>query len=163
MTSDRQNAANRRNARESTGPKSQGGKNRAARNSLKHGLTTSITNDARHASEIDKLAIGIAGHTGDLNILECARVVAAAERELDQIRRIRIGLIEGAGVFGSAKAQRQGGSCEEEPPMKGADESTENAVRKALPNLQRILRYERRAAAKRDKALRRLVLLKTAC
>ena len=39
MASDRQFAANRRNAKRSTGPKSEQGKAKSSRNSLKHGLT----------------------------------------------------------------------------------------------------------------------------
>ena len=39
MTSDRQIAANRRNASKSTGPKSARGKERSRRNALRHGLT----------------------------------------------------------------------------------------------------------------------------
>lgn len=39
MTSARQIAANRRNAQRSTGPRTEGGKDRARRNALRHGLT----------------------------------------------------------------------------------------------------------------------------
>ena len=43
MASDRQIAANRRNARKSTGPRSGAGKKRARRNAYRHGLTLSVT------------------------------------------------------------------------------------------------------------------------
>lgn len=39
MASDRQIAANRENAKRSTGPRSEAGKARSARNALKHGLS----------------------------------------------------------------------------------------------------------------------------
>ena len=39
MTTDAQNEANRRNAKKSTGPRSQAGKAVASQNALKHGLT----------------------------------------------------------------------------------------------------------------------------
>jgi hypothetical protein len=42
MASERQIAANRRNARKSTGPRSGAGKKRASRNAYRHGLTLSI-------------------------------------------------------------------------------------------------------------------------
>lgn len=159
MTSERQIAANQRNARKSTGPRSPAGKDRAAKNALKHGLTARITSDARRAAQIDKLATKIAGAT-DARILECARVIAASALELDRVRRIRIGIIKGSRVLGFATAQLQGGSCQDTSPMKDADEGTESTVRNALLNLQRILRYERRAVAKRDKALRRLIQIR---
>lgn len=154
MSSEGRIVANRRNARKSTGPRSQAGKDRAAKNALTHGLTTSITGDARRAVEIETLAREIAGSTTELRILECARAIAAAGLELDRVRRIRVGLIKGA--FAEQAQER---SCEDKS-VEGADESMENAVRNVLPTLQRILRYERRAVAKRDKALRRLVQVK---
>lgn len=160
MTSERQIAANRRNARKSTGPTSQGGRDRAARNSFKHGLATSIADDARYLVALDKLALKIVGHTDDLNVLECARVIASAELELERMRRIRIGLIEGARVLGSIDEPPQGAAWKEQRPMTDADASTANAMRKALPHLQSTLRYERRVVAKRDKALRRLLQLR---
>jgi hypothetical protein len=39
MATERQKAANRRNARKSTGPRWNGGKRRASRNSFRHGLS----------------------------------------------------------------------------------------------------------------------------
>ena len=42
MPSDRQIAANRRNAKRSTGPKTEQGKAKSSRNSLKHGLTAEL-------------------------------------------------------------------------------------------------------------------------
>jgi hypothetical protein len=46
MASERQIAANRRNARKSTGPRSAAGKKRASRNAYRYGLTLSITSTA---------------------------------------------------------------------------------------------------------------------
>lgn len=46
MTSDRQKAANRLNAQNSTGPKSETGRKRAALNALRHGLTTPLDSTA---------------------------------------------------------------------------------------------------------------------
>lgn len=150
MASERQVEANRRNARKSTGPKSQAGRGRAARNALKHGLATTISNGRHYPDDIDRLATEIAGHTEDLNILDCARIIATAQFELNRVRRVRIGLIEGARVFGATMEQSPGGSCEE----------PSGATRTVLSSLQSIIRYEQRATAKRDKALRRLLLLK---
>ena len=55
MASERQIAANRRNARKSTGPRSGAGMKRASRNAYRHGLTLSITSTAASAKQLDKL------------------------------------------------------------------------------------------------------------
>ena len=60
MASERQIAANRRNARKSTGPRSGAGKKRASRNAYRYGLTLNITS-AAFAKQLDKLVREIAG------------------------------------------------------------------------------------------------------
>ena len=47
MGSERQIAANRRNAQNSTGPRSAAGKRRAIRNSYRHGLTSATASNAK--------------------------------------------------------------------------------------------------------------------
>lgn len=76
MASERQIAANRRNARKSTGPRSTAGKNRASRNAYRHGLTVNITSTAALTEQLDKLVREIAGDSGDAILLERARAVA---------------------------------------------------------------------------------------
>ena len=100
MASERQIAANRRNARKSTGPRSGAGRKRASRNAYRHGLTLSITSTAAYAKQRDKLARKIAGNTGDAISLECALQIAQAELELARVRRAKVALIERASAFG---------------------------------------------------------------
>ena len=92
MASDRKIAANRRNACRSTGPRSRGGKQRAGRNSFRHGL--SISSSASCAAEAEPLARQIAGDTNNAIILERARAVAYAELDLARVQRAKIALIE---------------------------------------------------------------------
>src|SRR5579863_9611341 len=92
MTSERQIEANRRNSRKSCGPRTEAGRQRAARNAFKYGL--SITNN--DAAEINELAIKIAGPLQDLDVFECAQIIAAAEIELRRVARVRASLFEGA-------------------------------------------------------------------
>jgi len=162
MTTERQIAANRRNARKSTGPKSRSGKRRAAQNAWKHGLAASVTSYDT-GPQIDKLAGKITGKTDHELVRQCGRDIAAAQLELDRIRRVRIGLIEGARVFGSNMAKQEEGlpakhhqANEVAFVMAKSQEKAADALRRSLPDLTRILRYERQAAARRDKAVRRL-------
>jgi hypothetical protein len=73
MASERQIAANRRNARKSTGPRSGAGRKRASRNAYRHGLTLNIGSSAAFAKQLDKLVRKIAGDTDDAILLERAR------------------------------------------------------------------------------------------
>src|SRR5262249_18995530 len=100
MASERQIAANRRNARKSTGPRSGAGKKRASGNAYRHGLTLSITSTAAYAKQLDKLARKIAGDTKDAITLERAREIAQAELDLARVRRARVALIARASAFG---------------------------------------------------------------
>ena len=90
MASERQIAANRRNARKSTGPRSSAGRKRASRNSYRHGLSGGITATVKGAKDIESLARRIAGEGADTAILELARSVAHAEFEFVQIRRLKV-------------------------------------------------------------------------
>src|SRR5215469_15776421 len=100
MASDRQIAANRRNARKSTGPRSGAGRKRASRNAYSHGLTLSINSTAAFAKQLDTLVRKIAGDSEDAIMLERARVIAQAELDLARVRRAKVALIERASVFG---------------------------------------------------------------
>jgi hypothetical protein len=144
MASERQIAANRRNARKSTGPRSGAGRKRASRNAYRHGLTLNITSTAAFAEQLNKLARKIAGDTKDAITLERARAVAHAELDLARVRRAKVALIERASAFGELDALAT-------MPSQEPDRSAE-AVRRALPDLRKLERYERRSAARRDRA-----------
>jgi hypothetical protein len=171
MASEQQIAANRRNARKSTGPRSGAGKKRASRNAYRHGLTLSISSTAAFAKQLDRLTRSIAGDTADPIILERARAVAQAELELARVRRAKLSLIERASVFGelgpppltpTQMIRRALDRCRlvaPKPidasatmPSQEPDRSAE-AVRRVLPDLRKLERYERRAAAQRDRAV----------
>src|SRR5258708_36082051 len=59
VTSERKSAANRRNARASTGPKTAAGKARVARNARRHGLNVPIAADPALEREVEVLAPAI--------------------------------------------------------------------------------------------------------
>lgn len=66
MASERQIAANRQNARRSSGPKSEAGRRRISSNALRHGLSRSI--DFSGGAEMEALARCIVGDAADAEI-----------------------------------------------------------------------------------------------
>ena len=173
MASERQIAANRRNARKSTGPRSGAGMKRASRNAYRHGLTLSITSTAAFAKQLDKLVREIAGDTKDAIMLERARAIAQAELDLAQVRRVKVALIERASAFGELdpptltviqmirflnafdrgrpivpKPIDSSATMPSQEPYRSAE-----AVRRVLPELRKLDRYEHRAAVRRDRAV----------
>jgi len=87
LTSDRQQRANRANARLSTGPKTAGGKARA------HGLNVSVLSDPLLAPEVDAMARRICAADADAEMLEWARRIAEAQIDLNRVRASRRGLL----------------------------------------------------------------------
>jgi hypothetical protein len=87
MSSDRKAISNRKNAQNSTGPRSELGRRRSSRNALRHGLAIAIGSDPSFSKDIEALATtlergcGIAG--------EFARQLAEAELELQRIRKLK--------------------------------------------------------------------------
>ena len=178
MATDRQIAANRRNARRSTGPRSGAGRKRSGRNSFRHGLAAAATATAERIKHIEHLARNIAGGSTDVVTLECARTIAQAEFDLGQIRRAQAALISHVMAFGEVKRPPASHLIREskrflrafdrgepvhfeglEPQAmpKTEPERTAEAIRRALPELIMLDRYERRAAGRRARALRRFL------
>src|SRR5262245_56327103 len=173
MASERQIAANRRNARKSTGPRSGAGKIRASLNAYRHGLTLSITSTAEYAKQLETLVRKIAGDTKDPVKLERARAIAQAELELARVRRAKVALIECASAFGEFDPPRptvcqlirhlnaiQVGSFIDPKPIDASatmptqePHRSAEAIRRVLPELCKLERYESRAAVRRNRAL----------
>ena len=110
VATERQIAANRRNARKSTGPRSSAAKKRTSRNAYRHGLTLSLTSSAVFAKRLDKLARKIAGDSKDEIILEHARAAAQAALDLARVRQVKIALIERVSALGALDAPQLFGS-----------------------------------------------------
>jgi len=125
MASERQIAANRRNAKKSSGPRSADGKARSRRNALSHGL--SIASRAIPAFQQDVMLLARALSPAGEDIGDAALIAADAEIDLLRIRKYRAALIE---------------------------ESRDQASSNLADKLDTLERYERRAFARRNKALR---------
>ena len=83
MTSAGKIAANRANARRSTGPRTPAGRARSARNARRHGLSVSVMADAELSAQVMDLARRLSAEGGPYEI-----AVSVAEATLD-LQRIR--------------------------------------------------------------------------
>lgn len=184
MATERQIAANRRNAGNSAGPRSSGGKKRASRNSYRHGLAAPFATTEEHAKRVEKLARRIAGNTTDVLILDHARNAAEAEFELARVQQVKVALIEGMFAFGAPEVPKPLPDSvsqakwvldtlgRKDPPQadgaapqpSGAATMTlgksgrlAEAMRHGLPELVKLDRYERHAVRQRDRSLRAIL------
>jgi hypothetical protein len=136
MATAEQIAANRRNARCSTGPRTAAGKRKAAANSLTHGVTVSLYADQATGEVARRMATFLAGSDASPARLAGVMPIAEAEAELLRIRNARAALIN----LASANLPDD------------ADRETEGVAR-SLTTLTRLDRYERRVMARRRRAL----------
>jgi hypothetical protein len=183
MASERQIAANRRNARNSTGPRSTSGRKRASQNAFRHGLTKRISS-AEFDRQAEMLARQIVGDSEDKITIELARDAAEAVLELARVRRVKVALIERVTAFGRFDVPKRFASSKDEvawimlrdygatlckgrpkfavdplPAMPSQEpQRTAEAVRRALPDLLKLYRYEARAVTRRDRAIRTITL-----
>jgi hypothetical protein len=87
MTLAKKIAANRTNARKSTGPRTSRGKSKASRNALRHGLATIALRELAVSSRIELMAKIIAGDNAAAAIYEQALIIA--EERGDHAQRAR--------------------------------------------------------------------------
>jgi hypothetical protein len=95
MTSTRRFKANRKNARTSTGPRTQRGKIRSAQNARRHGLSLSVLTDPLLSEDAENLAQTLAGEGASAGVLDATRRVAEAQIDLIRIRRARFDILLG--------------------------------------------------------------------
>ena len=109
MISGRKLNANRMNARASTGPRTTVGKQRAARNALRHGLSSPISSDPALYIEVESLAQRIAGKGASHEQQELAIRIAEAQIDLLRVRRAQHDLIDRAhGDYGYLSKAEEG-------------------------------------------------------
>ena len=180
MSSSRKIATNRRNARRSTGPRSAAGKACSSRNALRHGLAISLASLPEKTLEIEQLARTVAGEDAKPARLHYARIAAEAELELLRVRAARVALINQYAqdrlIYApptnkldfelrylarfhrnpklAAAAEKSWHSLR--PPIPEDPERMFVALTRAIPDLAKYDRYERRALSRRKRALRAL-------
>ena len=101
MASEKQIAANRRNATKSTDPRSRAGRQRSSRNRYRHGLSLNIFSSPELHRQLEERAREIAGDDAGPFTLERARAIAEAELDIARVRNTRAGLIHRAYAFGA--------------------------------------------------------------
>jgi len=136
MPSDRQIAANRKNAKKSTGPRSDAGRAASRSNALRHGLAIPIGTDPAFHDDIEKLAKALSLSSGMQNVDNCAREAAGAELDLLRIRKIRASLFETLSFV--------------------TNDATSGSLANLNDKLAKLARYERRAFSRVKRALREM-------
>lgn len=180
MPSERQIAANRQNALKSSGPRSSAGKRRSSANALRHGL--SQISSVRAGEDIEALARLLVGPNADQETLDHARSVVRAQLDLIRIREIkrdlmervyRLGMADAPPLSRSRSAQIRYGirqpfdrpvrwpeRFDRSGPMPSdKDERAAETMRRLLPHVGNLNRYERRAFKAKQQALGKLANL----
>jgi hypothetical protein len=188
MPSERQIAANRRNAQKSTGPRSQSGKKRSSKNAFVHGLSVPITSASK--VQVEDLSRQFAGDTTNAKILVLAEAAAEAQLDLERVRKVKAAIIDRDLMQSAANGRTSHGElvgfrhrvaengqqrqAQQVSLLPSPEPSTHlpsnedggrrfvDAVRLGLLELTTICPYEKRAAGRRDSAIRELVSIKTA-
>ena len=175
MASERQIAANRRNARRSTGPKTRVGKRRSSGNALAHGLSSIVPGGS---ADVEALARSLVGHDADPHILELARNVVRTHLNLIRLREVRSDMFERVyefGVLERSPSRRSAAEinylmrrlhlrqvCLPERADSGGrmpyaeKERIAETMRRLLPELRRFDRYESRAFSAKHCAMSKL-------
>jgi len=97
VATEKQIAANRANAKRSTGPKTLAGKMASSRNAFRHGLSVPLQLDPILSPKLDAMAQALAGDEADEDRLMSAADFAHVQLRLLRIRAARIELMENIG------------------------------------------------------------------
>ena len=161
MASERRQQANQNNAKRSTGPRTARGKLRTKHNAQRHGLATKQA----ALPEVQRMANAICGKGASRLQYEEALNVAESQFMLQAVRDARLATIkqmmitsptpkEQVADSGEPLLEGEGQAGSEEEP---SEENIVAAVVRALPELARYDRYERRALSRRRRAIRNFV------
>lgn len=173
MTNLRKRDANRQNASKSTGPKTELGKQRSARNAVRHGLSVSSLTDPCWAPEAIALACSLVSDNASPVLRELAYKFAAAQIDLVRVSLARHQIVtemltdEGfeparqrklrEAVFANQRYLPQGSFERLMTALSGTpagDEKTALVFCELTDKLIRLERYERRALSRRRHAMR---------
>jgi len=139
-----------------------------ALNALRHGLAASVRSDHIISTEVERLAIVLAGENPAPTRLELARIAAKAEMTLVRVRTARVDLVNQAAACTTAsrgqnndRISKRARAADPQPAITadGAPHQEANAILRVLPQLVKLDRYEKRALSRRKRAIRSLLTL----
>jgi hypothetical protein len=148
VATERQIAANRANSKKSTGPKSDAGKRRASQNAYLHGLAGRCPIPSDWTERVEQQAREIVDSTHGKIDLSHARSIALAQQEVLRARSISTAVLSKALAINVS-----GGGISSSPERAPQGNFGAEAIELAVP-LRVLDRYEHRALARRNKAIR---------
>ena len=166
MTSERKLAANRNNAKRSTGPRTARGKLQVRTNATQHGLAANALQDPTLMLQVERLVKAVCGEGKSELQLEQARDIAESQVLLTRARAARFATMQSLASIMRARNEGIIHSGEMKPKLDldPADPNGETVAatqfetfRRALTEMTRYDRYERRASSRRQRAIRTLV------
>jgi hypothetical protein len=89
LASEEQIAANRRNAKKSTGPKTAAGRLTSSRNSFRYGLSLPLTFEVAESAKAERMLQMLVSDLADEERVQAATEMAQAELELRRVGAIR--------------------------------------------------------------------------
>jgi hypothetical protein len=92
MATEKQIAANRANAKRSTGPKTAAGKRRSSRNAFRHGLSGPLPDDSLTMAATGAIVSVLSNSSGEQD--ENTMAFARAQVQLRRIRKVRNGMFD---------------------------------------------------------------------
>lgn len=148
MASPHKNQANRLNSRKSSGPRTISGRQKSARNSLKHGLASIRHDGPASCLYIERLIEAYCGTDPDPRVRMQAQLVAESELLLRAVRQRQRDAIERRLATGATSTTNKTLSDEHDAMMAAASD------------LKRLERYERRAWSRLKRAMRDFIDIK---
>jgi hypothetical protein len=143
MTSEQKIAANRKNARRSTGPRGAEARNRTRFNATRHGLAAMIVADPAIGDQASRVATAVCPAGADAVARQWAVIFAESEASLRRVRAAKVRILEQ--LAGPERAQ---GPHAPEPATAAKLVSRSDL----LNRLVQLDRYERRAFSRVDRA-----------
>ncbi len=168
MASARQIAANRRNAKKSTGPRSNAGKHRAKSNAYRHGLASRVIFTAGASEQAAELTRAIAAGHDSIVVREWANTAAEAILDLARVRRLRGALMDeiaaeqsdgarGQNLLHNASTFKSHSNILDVMLQLRPIAEAQLRMMDRYKRLRSLGRYERRLAGRRDRAIRKIV------
>jgi hypothetical protein len=168
--SPRRLAANRNNARKSTGPRTASGKARTSRNALRHGLASISFANTEVSPQIERMAKSICDKDATPLLYEQALIIAESEVLLLRVRAARLAMLERmkkAQLSPKTETPKSPNADHPAPSQRLFEEDRQPVPRNeveayfcALPELTKLDGYEQRALSRRRRAIRKFDALK---